>query len=103
MTLSALHKTKFGPGNWPPTCNNHDTMDVMFDIADAELTSDPAMHSAFDRYQRGHKKPREITMTHFRANIFRSTVANKIQCTSHHQQELLAYAIIKQWIESEVM
>lgn len=101
MTLAALHKTKFGPGNWPATCNDHDVMDAMFDIADAETNSDPAMHSAFHRYQCGHKKPREVTMRHFMPNIFLSGLTNKVASLSYHQQELLAYAIIKQWIETD--
>jgi hypothetical protein len=101
MTLAALHKTKFGPGNWPATCNDHDVMDAMFDIADAETNSDPQMHSAFHRHQCGFDKPRANAMRHFMPKIFWSGVKNKIAHLSHHQQELLAYAIIKQWIEAD--
>lgn len=100
MTLSQLHNTKFGYGNWPGTADRHDVMDIMFNIADAELTSNYRMHQAFNRLQCTHALPRNDMMTVFKFEITKSARVNG-HFLSTHQIELIAYALIAQWIAQE--
>ena len=98
--LATMHIMKFGYGNWPYTADRHYIMDIMFDIADAELTSDFTMHQAFNRLQCTHPKPRGDIMT-----VFKHAITNSAKTNGHylstHQIELIAYAIIAQWIAQE--
>lgn len=98
-TLSELHKATFGPGNWPLTVHNHIDMNCIYDLADAEMNADIKMHTAFNKYQAGHSKPRADAMRVFKQGVISTLKNNNWGAYSQHQLELIAYALLKTWIE----
>ena len=98
-TLAYMHKMIFGPGNWPRTAHNHNDMDAIFTIADVEMDSDFKMRYAFNTMQAGYKLPRADAMRAFKEGVKQSMKINNWGAYSEHQLELIAYALLKLWIE----
>jgi hypothetical protein len=108
MTLEELNAFKPGPGRWPNLIMDADgsrsrEVDRFFAIVDAELNSDKAAHHAFAQFQGTFKFPRVIAISEFRRLVRASHKRNPevlIAGLSTHVEQLVAWAILHQWIEN---
>lgn len=105
MNLIELHAAKPRRGHWPnlPRCNDPTELDNLLTVLDAECTSDKHAHWAFDTLQRGHALPRGAAFRCFTTEAEKSMQRNPdtVSHPSRHVAELVAYALLCEWIAVE--